>query len=193
MKTTLEEQIRACQLCPLYLHMPFSPIPGWGNKKAKIMLVGEAPGKDEAIIEEPFVGRCGKFLDKNLLEPAGLNRSDLYITNTVKCCCRTGNKNRKPLKSEIWACNDWLDKEIRTIPFSVIITLGEIATKSFIKYDGKFGDVVGKEFPIENITSSARYYTIIPCFHPSYLMTYSRDKTELALKVFKKAKEMCYT
>jgi uracil-DNA glycosylase family 4 len=184
----LEDKIRACQKCPLYVYMPFSPIPGWGNKKAKIMLVGEAPGQDEAIVEEPFIGRCGKYLDKQLLLPAGLKREDLYITNVVKCMCRDGNKNRKPKQTEINSCANWLCGEINEILPKVIISLGHVPTKRV--WDGveehykTMRELVG----VEKYHPSGYY--ILPSYHPSYLMQYGKDKTKLALEVFKRAKEL---
>lgn len=184
----LEEQIKNCQKCPLYLDMPFSPVPGYGNKKAKIMLIGEAPGKDEAVMEEPFVGRCGKFLDKQLIEPAGLVRSELYISNLMKCSCRDGNKNRRPKRNEIRACRDWLSKEIDEINPKIIITLGELPVRYFGLL-GKLDNLVGYEHHIDNngVISS---YMVLPAFHPSYLLQYGRSKTERTLNVFKRAKEL---
>jgi uracil-DNA glycosylase family 4 len=185
----LDDQIRACQKCPLYLDMPLAPVPGFGNKNAKIMLVGEAPGKDEAIVEEPFVGRCGKFMDMHLIGPAGLSRSDLYIANVIRCMCRTGNKNRKPKASEIKTCKDWLYQEIIEVNPKVIITLGDTSSKLLcLNKTYSMDNHVGCEFTVHNSIIGIR--TIFPCFHPSYLMTYSRDKTERALQVFKRAKEI---
>jgi len=166
----------------------FSPIPGIGPPNAKIMLVGEAPGKDEDLLEEPFVGKCGKFLDRCLIEPAGLRRDELYITNVVKCMCRDGNKNRKPKREEVWSCEDWLVKEIQLINPKIIITLGDTAFKWFteqIKPKMKLSESIGKYIPY-----SGRI--IIPCYHPSYLQNYSRSKTEESLNVFKRAKELAY-
>lgn len=183
MEKSLEEQIKACQKCPLYQAMPLGPITGWGNKQAKIMLVGECPGEDESILEEPFVGRCGRFLDKQLIEPAGLVRSELYITNTVKCMCRVGNKNRKPKKKEILSCEDWLKEEIKLINPRVIIALGETASRKLCLNKMSFDNHVGCNFHSNGIE-------ILPCFHPSYLMIWSRDKLDRALEVFKRAKEL---
>jgi uracil-DNA glycosylase family 4 len=187
----LEDQIRACQKCPLYMHMPFSPIPGWGDKRAKIMLIGEAPGKDESIVEEPFVGRCGKFMDINLLKPAGLIRSELYITNMVKCMCRNGNKNRKPKKTEIDACQDWITEEIKIVQPKVIITLGEAVNKRYFTFKN-MEDAVGREISFHDGAGQDCDMRILPCYHPSYLMQYGAKKIELCQDVFKKAKEIAY-
>lgn len=170
--------------------MPLNPVPGWGNKKAKIMILGEAPGKDEAIIEEPFVGRCGKFMDMHLLEPAGLIRSELYITNMVKCMCRTGNKNRKPKKDEISACQDWVTEEIKILQPKVIITLGEAVNKKYFTFKN-MEEAVGQEITIHDGNETADL-KILPCYHPSYLMQYGSKKIELCQNIFKKAKEIAY-
>ena len=96
------------------------PVPGEGPEDAEIMFIGEAPGFNEDRTGRPFVGAAGQFLNK-LLAFAGLQRSNVYITNVVKC--RPPN-NRDPLPEEIAACRPYLDGQIELINPKVIVTLG---------------------------------------------------------------------
>ena len=102
-------------------------VPGVGNADADIVFIGEAPGKDEDIQGEPFVGRAGKFLNE-MLTAINMERSDIYITNTVKY--RPPN-NRDPLPEEVAACWDWLTQELNLIQPSVIVMLGRHALNRF--------------------------------------------------------------
>ena len=92
-----------CTLCETRTNV----VAGKGNKNAKLMLVGEAPGADEDLLGEPFVGRCGDLLTK-MLTDLGIHRENVYITNTVKCRPVEGKKNRPPKKEEIQSCKSWL-------------------------------------------------------------------------------------
>jgi len=98
---------------------------GAGNADADLMLVGEAPGRDEDESGLPFVGRAGKLLD-SLLAEAGLARSEVFIANVLKC---RPPGNRDPAPSEIEACRPWLEEQIRLIEPRVIATLGNFSTK----------------------------------------------------------------
>lgn len=147
-------------------------VSGVGNPKAKIMLVGEALGKDEAEKRTPFVGRCGQFLDI-MLKNAGLDRKDLYITNTVKGRPHTKDgkftRNRPPTDEEIQSCKKWLAKEIKLIEPKIIFTLGSIPTRLLLSLDKKqtLKSVVGTYSKVSYTEA-----TIIPMYHPSYICTY---------------------
>src|SRR4051794_25059893 len=95
----LAEKIRVCEKCPLHKSRMHA-VPGDGSIKARVMFIGEAPGQLEDRTGSPFVGAAGQFLNK-LLEETGLNRSDLFITNTVKC---RPPRNRIPKAAEIETC-----------------------------------------------------------------------------------------
>ena len=101
---------------------------GKGDKKSKIFIIGEAPGKDEDLNGEPFIGRAGKLLTEILLS-IQLERSDVYITNTIKC---RPPENRNPNINEIESCNHFLDKEINIIAPEVIILLGKVAAETVL-------------------------------------------------------------
>lgn len=98
---------------------------GAGNADADLMLIGEAPGRDEDESGLPFVGRAGKLLD-GLLAEAGLARSDVFIANVLKC---RPPGNRDPAPIEIETCRPWLEEQIRLIEPRVIATLGNFSTK----------------------------------------------------------------
>jgi len=172
-------EIENCTACPLHAAMPFKPVPGIGNNHATIMLIGEAPGAEESIIEEPFVGQAGRMLDK-LLEAAGLDRASLYVSNLVKCRPCNGNKNRAPTQKEIKACNGLILKEILAVKPQVIFTLGKLPTFNLLKLKStdKLTNYIGKEIVVDG-------YTIIPNFHPSYIMQYGKKEMEMAIEVFK--------
>ena len=102
-------------------------VPGEGNPHAKVIFIGEGPGQQEDRQGRPFVGPAGQFLDE-LLDSINLKRSDVFITNVVKC--RPPN-NRDPLPEEIAACDDYLDRQIAAIQPRVIVTLGRYSMSKF--------------------------------------------------------------
>ena len=116
------EQVRACQKCGLGQGRTLA-VPGEGPLDAAIMFIGEGPGYHEDRQGRPFVGAAGKYLSE-LLAGINLSRSDVYITNVVKC---RPPKNRDPLPEEIDACRPYLDRQIELIKPSVIVTLGRFS------------------------------------------------------------------
>lgn len=116
-------------------------VPGDGSADAKILFVGEAPGKNEDIQGVPFVGAAGKFLNE-MLATIGLRREDIYITNVVKY---RPPENRDPSPEEINACMPWLHEQIRIIQPKVIVTLGRHAMEHFIP-GKKISEVHGQAF-----------------------------------------------
>ena len=98
---------------------------GVGNPEARVLIVGEAPGKNEDLQGEPFVGAAGKYLNE-LLAIAGLSREDVYIANVLKC---RPPSNRDPRPEEIQACTPFLREQTRTINPEYIVTLGNFSTK----------------------------------------------------------------
>ncbi len=177
--------VTCCQKCPLHKDMPFSPVPGTGPSKANIMLVGEALGEEESLLEEPFVGKCGKLLNK-IIKDAGMDRLKLYITNTVKCrpTKNNGKCNRPPTNDEIESCLPWLIDEIKLVKPKCIITLGKVPTYTLLcdqlKKSFKLGDEVGVEYLFTHDTAK-----IFPCWHPSYLLQHGRDKIDETKNLFK--------
>lgn len=128
---------------------------GSGNTEAKILLIGEGPGRNENIQGLPFVGQAGKLLDK-LLDLAGLERKKVFITNIVH---HRPPENRDPLPNEIESYGKYLDKIIDIIKPKIIITLGRFSMNKFLP-DAKISEVHGKTFEVDNVK-------IIPMYHPA--------------------------
>jgi len=132
---------------------------GEGNPSAKLMFVGEGPGKQEDEMGRPFVGAAGQLLDR-ILEAAGLRRENVYIGNVVKC--RPPN-NRMPTADEVAACRGYLEAQIAIIKPSIIVCLGALATKTLINPQAKITRVRGKWFERNGIK-------LMPTFHPAALL-----------------------
>ena len=124
--TQITKAILQCQRCELRMTAT-RPVPGHGDLGAKYFLLGEAPGREEDSEGVPFVGQAGRRLDK-LLELAGININDCYLSNV--CRCRPPS-NRTPRKKEIRACVDFLWQEIKLVQPQVIITLGSTPLSLF--------------------------------------------------------------
>ncbi len=154
----LEERVLGCLKCPL-AKTRIQAVPGEGNAAAALMFVGEGPGHDEDVQGRPFVGRAGQLLTK-IINAMGFQRTDVYITNMVKC--RPPN-NRNPNSQEIEICQDYLFEQIEMIQPRVIVTLGNVPTQYFLKTRSGITSLRGKfhDFP---------QYRIMPTFHPSYLI-----------------------
>ena len=124
----LAAQIRVCVKCPLH-ESRTNAVPGDGRPTARLMIIGEAPGKDEDLSGHPFVGASGKFLN-SVLEGTGLERGDFFVTNTVKC---RPPKNRTPKKPEVDTCtSNYLFEQIELINPRLIMLLGGVAAKKLL-------------------------------------------------------------
>lgn len=160
---TLANEIKACRKCGLWKRRK-NAVPGGGNLDVVVMLIGEAPGYWEDVKGRPFVGAAGKILDE-LLSKAGFSRSDVYITNVVKC---RPPENRDPRTSEIETCTPYLDRQIKIVKPKFIVTLGRhaasyilakagIETESITKIHGKVYEASLLGFEV----------SIIPVYHPA--------------------------
>ena len=134
-----------------------------GNKDAKVMIVGEAPGRTEDKLQKPFMGRAGKILD-SLLDSVRLDRSKVYITNVVNY---RPDKNRKPTHEEINEFKKLLYKHIEIISPKCILLLGATAATAVLNHIGPLSEVRGKWKNIKIINS---YFNILTTFHPAYLL-----------------------
>ena len=159
----IEQDVQNCRKCNLWGKRN-NPVVGEGIVNAKVMFIGEAPGYKEDLLGRPFVGKAGKILDE-LLHYSEYERSDVYITNILKC---RPPKNRNPKIAEISICTSYLDKQIQNIRPKVIATLGNFATSYILK---KFklkvediGKIHGKIYPIKSLTFKS---SIIPLYHPA--------------------------
>ncbi len=127
----LEGQICTCHLCPLFEGRKLA-VPGSGPAPADIMLVGEAPGKEEDLTGKPFVGRAGRLLD-GALEQAGLERSKVFITSVIKC---RPPQNRKPKKTEVDQCRPYLQTQMDILHPRIICLMGNTATQAVLGRQG---------------------------------------------------------
>ena len=123
----------ACTRCPLAKRRT-QVVFGVGDPQAGLLFVGEGPGHEEDLAGEPFVGRSGKLLDRLMLEEIGLTRAQCYIANVVKC---RPPKNRNPAPEEIEACRPYLEEQITLINPSVVVTLGNFATRLLLETTGR--------------------------------------------------------
>lgn len=161
---------KACSLCEERTNVVF----GEGNPHARVMIIGEAPGKNEDLQGKPFVGAAGKFLDE-LLEVAGLKREDVFIANVLKC---RPPSNRNPKPEEIEACATFLRQQTQTISPDVIVTLGNFATQ-FILRTG-----VGITH-LRGTVQRAGRFLVLPVFHPAAAI-YDRSKRDVLLSDFER-------
>ena len=157
---TLHEIARRCTRCPELVECRSQVVPGVGPEDARVMFIGEAPGRNEDEQGEPFVGQAGAYLTE-LLRRIGLDRSDVFITNIVKC---RPPDNRNPKAQEIENCSGYLERQLAIIEPDLVVLLGRFALERF--------------FPGEKITRAAgvprparlgdRQVTFLPLLHPAY-------------------------
>ena len=156
----LKKKCLGCQKCELSktrTNVVFED----GNRQAKIMLIGEAPGANEDETGLPFVGRAGKLLTKILTEHGIDREKDIYICNTVKC---RPPENRVPTDFEKQQCREYLDSQIEYVNPKIIILCGMTAVKSMLDTKLSISKIRGKFFDGPNFSK------MIPIFHPSYLL-----------------------
>ncbi len=161
----LRELIGDCHRCELG-DTRTTLVFGVGDPHARVAFVGEAPGRNEDLNGEPFVGAAGKLLDE-LLAHAGLERSEVYIANVLKC---RPPGNRDPLPHEIETCTPFLREQIRVIMPEVLVTLGNFATKFVLKTDVGITRLHGR-------VQQAGRFTVLPIFHPAAAI-YDRTKRD---------------
>jgi uracil-DNA glycosylase len=153
--TKLSDSLNNCQLCQLSAGRT-QVVFGTGNPHASIMFVGEAPGFYEDREGEPFVGAAGKLLTE-LLRSIGLERSDIYIANVIKC--RPPN-NRDPLPDEIDTCKPFLLQQIQLIQPKLVCTLGNFATQTLLEKKVGITKVRGQVIQLKN-------FVVFPLLHPA--------------------------
>lgn len=165
----LSDEIGDCQRCKLSkgrTHVVF----GEGNAHAKIMFIGEAPGREEDLQARPFVGDAGQLLTR-LIERMGFKREDVYIANIVKC---RPPMNREPQDDEMSICFPFLDRQIEIISPKVIVSLGKISAYMLMGVRGPIS-----KFSITKVRGRFYEYKgipVMPTFHPAYLLRNPKDK-----------------
>lgn len=156
-------QVRVCTRCRLHEGRT-NAVPGEGPNRARVLLLGEAPGQAEDATGRPFVGRAGKVLDR-ALDAADLDRESVFITNVVKC---RPPSNRKPKPDEIAACAPYLAAQIEVLRPRVVVTLGATALRRLSKSGGRLRDLRGRLIDAPD----AR---IVATYHPAAIR-YGRDR-----------------
>lgn len=173
----LNAKMSACSKCSLRCGAS-RVVPGDGNPEARILFIGEAPGKKEDELGIPFVGAAGKFLDE-MLATIKLRREDIYIANVAKC---RPPENRDPLPKEIKECWPWLEKQIEIIDPEIIVTLGRHSLNRFVP-DAKISETHGNVFEI-NVPKIGRR-KIFALYHPAAAL-YNGGMRQTLLDDFKK-------
>jgi len=186
----IKDEIVNAKNSPLYnfrIKNKFFPVIGEGSHYAKILFIGEAPGKNEALTGRPFCGAAGKVLDE-LLASIGIDRKEVYVTNIVK---DRPPFNRDPLPEEIEYYAPFLDRQIEIIKPEVIATLGRFSMAYIMKKFGfeselkSISIIHGKIFSIETSYGKIK---IIPLYHPAVAI-YNNNTMEILKKDFEILKE----
>ena len=164
------EQIHAdvgdCTRCPLHLERTHV-VHTEGNRKARLMFVGEAPGADEDVQARPFVGRAGQLLTK-IIEAIGLKREEVLIGNVNRC---RPPGNRAPMPDEAATCKPFLEREIAVVQPEVIVVLGNTALKNLLDSREGITRARGRFHEYKGIK-------VMPTFHPAYLLRDPSKKRE---------------
>jgi uracil-DNA glycosylase len=161
---TLEEAVRGCRLCGL-CETRTQTVFGVGNRKARLMVIGEAPGADEDRQGEPFVGRAGILLNA-MLRAAGFERSEVFIANVLKC--RPPN-NRDPSDEEAERCLPYLRRQIALVDPEAILCVGRIAAQRLLDTDTPIGKLRGRVHELDG-------RPVVVTYHPAYLLRSPGEK-----------------
>jgi DNA polymerase len=167
--TSLDETIKKCKKCNLHKTRR-NTVFGEGDPDSNIMIIGEAPGREEDEVGRPFVGRAGKLLNE-FLKSINLNRDSVFIVNTIKC---RPPENRDPEASEISACSDYLDQQINIIKPKVLVLLGKIAANRLLGEDMPMSELRLKKFFIDKYD-----IPIIVFYHPAYILRSPSQKKKV--------------
>ena len=162
--STLERTVAACTRCGLHATRT-QTVFGVGNREARWMFIGEAPGADEDRQGEPFVGRAGQLLNA-MIDAIGLKREEVYIANILKC---RPPGNRDPQPNEVESCEPYLMRQIELIHPRLIVALGRHAAHSLLKTEAPLARLRGQRL-------AYRGTPLVVTFHPAYLLRNPIDK-----------------
>ena len=168
-----------CTRCKLHGQGRKQIVYGVGNPQARLMFVGEAPGAEEDVQGEPFVGRAGQLLTK-IIESINLQRSDVYIANVLKCR-PPGNRNPEP--DEVSTCEPFLNRQIDAIRPKVIVALGTFAAQALLKSDTPISRLRGRVHEFRG------GIMLVPTFHPAFLLR-SPDRKRDVWEDMKKVRDL---
>ncbi len=164
----LRDRVAACTACELH-RTRTQTVFGVGSQQARLMVIGEAPGADEDRQGEPFVGRAGQLLNA-MLRAIGLERSDVYIANVLKC---RPPQNRNPSLEEAAACEGFLRRQIELIGPRLILLVGGIAARNLL----------GTDTPVGRLRGTVHQYgagrvPVLVTYHPAYLLRQPEEKAK---------------
>ena len=169
------EELRACAFactkCPLHENRT-NVVFGAGNPEAELVFVGEAPGREEDLQGEPFVGAAGRLLTK-IINAIDLTRDEVYITNVVKC---RPPENRNPKTEEIEHCMPFLLRQVEIIKPKIICALGSVAAHSLLDTDQGITKIRGKFYDVDLPIHTEHRFKLMPTFHPAYLLYNEKAK-----------------
>lgn len=154
----LEACVRGCTRCELHGSRT-QTVFGVGNRDARWMIVGEAPGAEEDRLGEPFVGRAGKLLDE-MLRAIGEARSSVFIANILKC---RPPSNRDPKAAEAEACRGYLERQVALVRPEIVLAVGRIAAQNLLGTDSPVGRLRGKRHALGDTP-------LVVTYHPAYLL-----------------------
>jgi DNA polymerase len=153
-----EQAVVDCTKCELHASRT-QVVFGVGDKDADLLIIGEAPGRDEDLRGEPFVGRAGQLLNA-MLAAIGFKREQVYIANILKC---RPPGNRDPQPEEAAACNPWLQQQIELIQPAVILALGRVAAHNLLNTEQSLAALRSKQHSYAGIP-------LLVSYHPAYLL-----------------------
>ncbi|MCB5231287.1 MAG: uracil-DNA glycosylase [Candidatus Cloacimonas sp.] len=156
-----EETCRSCTKCVLHRDR-INSVYGEGNPRARMMIIGEAPGRDENLKGKPFVGRAGQLLTK-MLQAINIERDEVYIANTVKC---QPPRNRNPLPDEVAACIPYLKEQIEVIKPDLIMLLGKVAASSILGANDSMGNLREGTYEFQGIPTYVTYHPAALLYSP---------------------------
>ena len=175
----LLKETKNCSSCPLSTTRT-NYVFGEGSPEAKIMFIGEGPGKNEDLLGRPFVGRSGELLTAIIEKGIGISRKEVFIANIVKCRPTINlemKTDRAPTPDEVKACSWILCEQIDIIKPRVIVTLGNPSTKFILNTNMGITQLRGKEGSYKGIP-------VIPTYHPSYVLRNGGEKSPLKKEVW---------
>ncbi len=164
------DDVLHCQRCDLKLARK-NVVVGTGTLEAKILFIGEAPGRSEDLKGQPFVGSAGRILN-TLLEQNGMNREDIYITNVVKC---RPPENRVPKQYERDACHPYLQKQLDVIKPKLIVLLGKTASETMLGRRVEMGSEHGTIVEREGLRFMVTYHPASVIYNRKLLQTLEED------------------
>jgi len=168
----IANDISLCTKCELHKERT-NTVPGEGDERAKLVLLGEGPGAGEDQEGRPFIGRAGKLLTV-MIERMGLKREDVYILNICKC---RPPGNRTPEQHEVDACLPYLKMQLKVIDPKVVVAMGACATNALL---GPGDSISKRRGGIYHIDVDSKEITVIPTFHPAYLLRNPAAKQNVA-------------